>query len=74
VLAPCPTADRVCGCLLGVAMPIRPIIPTYLIDLIGWVRRVVGTIWNVGSGDQSSLPVRNANSGNPLRLTPPLTR
>ena len=25
---------------------------------LGWVRRVVGTIWNVGSGDPSSLPVR----------------
>ena len=26
-----------------------------------WVRRVVGTICNVGAGDPSSLPVRNAN-------------
>jgi len=30
---------------------------------LGWVRRVVGTIWNVGACNPSSLPVRNANSG-----------
>ena len=36
--------------------------------LKGWVRRVVGTIWNVGAGDPSSLPVRNANSGKPLKV------
>jgi len=35
------------------------------------VRRVVGTIWSVGAGDPSSLPVRNANSGIPPRLTNP---
>ena len=34
----------------------------------GWVRGVVGTIWNVGAGDPSLLPVRNANSGKPLKL------
>jgi len=34
-------------------------------------RRVVGTIWNVVAGDSSSRPVRNANSGFPLRLTNP---
>ena len=33
--------------------------------------RVVGTIWCVGAGDPSSHPVRNGNSGNPLRLTNP---
>jgi len=33
-----------------------------------WVRRVVGTIWNVGAGDQGSLPVWNANSGKPLKV------
>jgi len=31
-------------------------------------RRLVGTIWSVGAGDQSSRPVRNANSGNPLKF------
>jgi len=35
---------------------------------MGWVRRVVGTIWNVGAGDPSSLPLRNANSGKPLKV------
>jgi len=34
----------------------------------GWVRRVVGTIWNVGAGDPRSLPVRNANSRKPLKV------
>jgi len=31
-------------------------------------RRVVETIWNVGAGDPSLHPVRNANSGNPLKV------
>ena len=44
------------------------------LSLKGWVRRVVGNIWNVGAGDPGSLPVRNANSGNPVRLTNPLIR
>jgi len=35
---------------------------------MGYVRRVVGTIWNVGVGNPSSLPVRNANSGKPLKI------
>ena len=43
------------------------------LNLKGWVRRVVGTIWNVSAGDLGSL-LRNANSWNPLRLTDPLTR
>src|SRR6218665_1033367 len=34
----------------------------------GWVRRVVGTIWNVGACNPSSLPLRNANSGKPLKV------
>src|SRR6218665_2170662 len=44
-----------------------------LYDIMGWVHRVVGTIWNVGAGDLGSLPVRNANSGKPLKVYP-LTR
>ena len=45
-----------------------------LYDIMGWVHRVVGTIWNVGAGDLGSLPVRNANSGNPLRFILSLAR
>jgi len=33
------------------------------ISLTGEGRIVVGSIWNIGAGDQSSRPVRNANSG-----------
>ena len=32
------------------------------------IRRVVGSIWNVGDGVSSSRPVRNANSGNLLKV------
>ena len=39
-----------------------------LYPILGWVRRVVGNIWNVGAGDPGSLPVRNANSGKPLKV------
>ena len=34
-------------------------------------RRVVGNIWCVGAGKLSLRPVRDANSGNPHRLTSP---
>ena len=30
---------------------------------MGRGRRVAGSIWNVGAGEPSLLPVRNANSG-----------
>ena len=38
-----------------------------VVGLVGWVRRVVETIWNVGAGNPISNPVRNANSGKPLK-------
>jgi len=40
---------------------------------MGCVRRVglVGNVWCIGAGEPSSRPVRNANSGNPVRLTNP---
>ena len=37
----------------------------------GCVRRVVGTIWCVGADKPCSRPVRNANWGNPVKLTNP---
>ena len=37
-------------------------------SICGWVHRVIGTIWNAGAGNPSSLPVRNANSGKPLKV------
>jgi len=39
-----------------------------LLSSKGGGRRVVETIWNVGAGDPSSRPVRNANLGNPLKV------
>ena len=44
--------------------------PIFLNFYLGWVRRVLGTIWNVDAGDPSSLTVRNVNSGKPLKLQP----
>ena len=38
---------------------------------MGRVCRVVGNIRFVGAGEPSSRPVREVNSGNPLRLTNP---
>ena len=40
-----------------------------ILILIVWGgRRVVGTIWNIGAGDPSSRPIRNANSGISLKV------
>jgi len=38
-------------------------------EAIVWVRRVVGTIWNVGAGDQVRVPYGMLTRGIPLRLT-----
>jgi len=36
--------------------------------ILGGGRIVVGTIWNVGAGELSLHPLRNANSGIPLKV------
>src|SRR6218665_1469150 len=39
-----------------------------VLSILGRGRKVAGTILNVGAGDPSLRPVRNGNSGNPLKV------